>query len=94
MLTAGRGGLDRPDNIHAISNRAECREALTVNIAAATEIEFGLVVDADKELGDGTVGGSSAHREGAVGVPQASVIALRSEPLPLSLVLITVKSLA
>jgi len=70
-LALAGGGLDGADGVHAGDDLAEGGEALTIDVAAAAEVEFGLVIDADEEVGDGGVGGGPAHRDGAVEVAKA-----------------------
>ena len=67
--------VEHPDaahDVHAGNDLAECREALAVRVAGATEIEAGLGADADEEFGAAAgAGGVAGERNGAVEVAQA-----------------------
>ena len=72
-LALAGGGLDGADGVHAGDDLAEGGEALTIDVAAAAEVEFGLVIDADEEVGDRAVRREPGHRDGAVEVAESGV---------------------
>lgn len=70
-LILQRSLLDFANYIQAFDGEAECGKALAVGIALAPKVEFGLVADAEEEVGGGGVGGGASHGDHAVDMLQA-----------------------
>jgi hypothetical protein len=62
--------VQRSDHVHALDDAPKRGEAEAVGIAAAAEVELGLVADADEVLGGRGAGLRARHRDGAVEMAQ------------------------
>lgn len=66
ILTLRGQGLNLPHHIHPINNPAERREALTIGVAPAAEVQLRLIPNADKKLRVCRAGFISRHRNDSV----------------------------
>ena len=72
-LAIGWRGLDFPDDVHPLGDNAKRGKTLTVGVSLSSEIEFGLIANADKKLVLCGIWTVSSHRDRAVDVLDSGV---------------------
>jgi hypothetical protein len=75
--------MDFSDDVHSFNHATKHGEFLDVGIAFPSEIELGLIANADKEIGSRSVNSSASHRERPVDMAEPGCVGafkLKGEP--------------